>query len=198
MDDKTAQLRDIFLDVADDETVTESQEPTRGTLAGDRPPVDERLVDVIERMRERFAFETALEDGTYAAIVRRYYDGEDDATIAQALGVDAATVFAARADLHLVREADAPDVDVAALRERVADGADPLSAAATLGHDEETARRAAAVLRSTDASRRVSHRYRSEFQEVLTDADVAVRLTAGVQEDGLEDATEDAETDVQF
>lgn len=198
MDDKTEELRDIFLDVADDGTVTESQAETRGSLAGDRPPVDERLVDTVGRMRERFDFETDLDDETYAAVVRRYYDDQDDAAIAEALDLDPETVFAARADLHLLREVDAADADLGALRERAAEGADPLSAAATLGYDETTARRAAAVLAARDASRRVSHRYRSEFEEILTDADMAVRLTASVHEDGLEDATDDMETDVQF
>ncbi len=198
MDDKTAELRDIFLDVADEETVTESQAESRGSLAGDRPPVDDRLVDVVERMRERFAFETELDDDTYAAIVRRYYDDQSDAAIAAAIDLDPDTVFAARADLHLVQESDGGRVDLAALRERIGDGEDPRAAAATLGLDDATADRATAVVRAQDRSRRVSHRYRSEFEEILTDADMAVRLTASVHEDGLADATDDMETDVQF
>ena len=198
MDDKTAELRDIFLDVAGDETVTESQSEQRGTLVGDGEPVEERLVDVIERMRERFTFETALDTATYAAIVRRFYDGQADEQVAVDLDLERATVFRARADLHLLREDDADDVDLAAVRERVADGADPMAAAATLGYDEPTAERAAEVLRAQDASRRVSQRYRSEFEEILTDADIAVRLTASAHEDGLDEATDDIETDVQF
>jgi hypothetical protein len=198
MDEKTEELRDIFLDVAEDETVTESQAERRGTLGGDGPPVEERLRDVVERMRERFDFETDLLTETYAAIVRRFYDGAADEQIAVELDLLAETVRSARTDLHLLRDADAADVDLAAIRERVADGADPVTAAATLGYDEPTAERAAAVLRAQDASRRVSQRYRTEFEEILTDADVTVRLTAGVQEDGLDDVTEDMETDVQF
>lgn len=198
MDDKTAELRDIFLDVADEETVTESQAESHGTLAGDRPPVDDRLVDVVERMRERFAFETDLADDTYAAIVRRYYDDQSDEAIAVATDLALGTVFVARMDLHLIRESDGDQVDLSALRERIDDGGDPLAAAATLGLDDETAQRAIAVVRAQDRSRRVSHRYRSEFEEILTDADMAVRLTASVHEDGLADATDDMETDVQF
>ena len=198
MDEKTEELRDIFLDVAEDETVTESQAERRGTLTGDGESVEDRLHDVVERMRERFDFETALSTETYAAIVRQFYDGAADEQIAVALDLEVKTVMRARADLHLLRDGDAADVDLAAIRERVADGADPLTAAATLGHDEPTAERAAEVLRAQDASRRVSQRYRSEFEEILTDADVTVRLTAGVQDDGLDDATEDIQTDVQF
>jgi hypothetical protein len=198
MDDKTEELRDIFLDVADDETVTETQEEGRGTLAGDGPPVEERLRDVVERMRDRFDFATDLETDTYVEVVRRFYDGQADEQIAVDCDLDRATVFQARADLHLVRDDDAADVDLSEISERVADGADPLSAAATLGYDEATAERAAEVLRAQNASRRVSQRYRSEFEEIMTDADMAVRLTASAQDDGLEEATEDIETDVQF
>jgi len=198
MDEKTEELRDIFLDVAEDETVTESQSEPRGTLTGDDAPVRERLVDVVERMRDRFDFETDLATETYAEIVRRFYDGQADEQLAVDLDLDRATVFRARADLHLLREDDAADVDLAAIRERVADGADPMAAAATLGYDESAAERARAVLRARDASRRVSQRYRSEFEEILTDADIAVRLTASAQEDGLAEATEDIETDLQF
>ena len=45
MDEKTEELRDLFLDVADDGTVTESQEETPGSLTEERPE-DERLDDV--------------------------------------------------------------------------------------------------------------------------------------------------------
>ena len=60
---------------------------------------------------------------------------------------------------------------------------------------EGTAR---AVLRAKDEARRASQRYRSEFEEILTDADLTVQLTASVRDDGLEEATEDIETDVDF
>ena len=36
------------------------------------------------------------------------------------------------------------------------------------------------------------------FEEVLTDADISVRLTADARADGLDEATEDAEVDVDF
>lgn len=198
MDEKTAELRDIFMDVAEDETVTESQTEQRGTLADDGPPVDQRLADVIVRMRERFDFETDLSTATYADVVCRFYDGKADEQIAVDLECSRGTVFHARADLHLLREDDAADADLGAIRERVTAGEDPQTAAERAGYEGGTAERAAAVVRANNASRRVSHRYRSEFEEILTDADMAVRLTASAHEDGLDEATEDTETDVQF
>lgn len=198
MDEKTAELRDLFLDVADEETVTESQAESRGTLAGSDADVEDRLEDVISRMRDRFEFETDLADETYVAVVRQFYDGRSDAEIGEDLDRAVDSVVRARLDLHLVREEDATGVDLDALREQLADGADVTEAAATLDVEEDLARRAERVLSAHDASRRVSHRFRSEFEEILTDADLAVRLTAGAQEDGLEDATEDAEVDLDL
>ena len=55
MDDKTEELRDIFLDVSDDETVTESQQDTHGSLASD-DEIDARIADTVTRMREEFDF----------------------------------------------------------------------------------------------------------------------------------------------
>lgn len=195
MDDQTERLRDIFMDVADDESVTEGQSESRGTLARDPAAVDDRLADVVARMRERFDFETDLPTETYVAVVRGVYDGRDDAAIAADVDADPATVRRARADLHLVEPADA-GVDVDALGDRVADGDDPSTAAAALGAEDPDV--AASVHRALDRSRRVSQRFRSEFEEILTDADISVRLTADAQEDGLADATEDAEVDVDF
>ncbi len=203
MDEKTEELRDIFLDVADEEAVTESQAEGRGTLAGDEADLDERLTAVVERMRDRYDFRTALDDAAYPRIVRGFYDGNDDAAIADDLGLDPETVFRARADLHLVSEDDA-ELDLDALRDvlevdpREADGDDLAAATATLDADEDAVRRASIVLAAMQASRRVSHRFRSEFEDVIPEADLSVRLTAEAHEDGLQEATEDAEVDTDF
>jgi len=198
MDERTERLRDIFMDVADGATVTESQAERRGTLAGDAGDIDERLATVIERLTERFDVDATLETDALVAVVRGFYEGRDDAAIADDLGVAPSTVFRARTDLHLVREADAPDVDLEVLRERIADGEAPETAARALGVDGDGAERAARVAAAQDRSRRVSHRFRSAFEEILTDADMSVRLTADAREDGLAAATEDAEVDVDF
>ena len=58
MNEKTEELRDIFTDVTDGEdTITESQEDTRGSLERDERSDEERLRSVVQQMRERYAFE---------------------------------------------------------------------------------------------------------------------------------------------
>src|SRR6056297_1689759 len=59
MDEKTEELRDIFMDVTDESTVTEQQEETHGSLSSETE-VDERLEDVVARMRDRYDFGTTL------------------------------------------------------------------------------------------------------------------------------------------
>jgi hypothetical protein len=190
MEDRTDRLRDIFLDATGEESVTESQTGQRGSLAD--TAVEDRFVDAVERMRDRFDFRTDLGTETLRAVVERFYDGETDEDIASALDVSTGAVFTARMDLHLVREAT--DVDRAALRDSLGDGRTDAEIAAELDADVDRIRRTRRVVESERESRRVGHRFRTEFEEILTDADVAVQRTAAVREDGLDEATEDAET----
>ena len=196
MDEKTEHLRDIFMDVADDETVTESQAEQRGSLlrAGS---VNERLEGTIGKMRERFDFDTELDDHALRVVVRRFYDGESDDGIATVLRIPVEAVFEARMDLHLVREDDAGDVDLSAVR-RLLDDATTEDVAARLDVDPGTVSRAREVIAAENRAQRVSQRFRTEFEEILTDADIAVRLTADTREDGLDEATEGMEVDVDF
>jgi len=201
MDDKTAQLRDIFIDVADEETVTESQHESRGSLATDEESVDARLRSVIERLREKFDIRTSLDDGQLCRLVRGFYAGDDDDTIATALGCSPEEVFRARMDLHLVCEADLPgDRLQSAIRstdtESDAVTVDELPAGCELG--STAFGRAREAVAAVDRSRRVSHRFRTDFEETLTDADLSVQFTADAHEDGLEDATDGAEVGVQL
>jgi len=200
MEEKTEQLRDIFVEVAGEESVTETQAKQRGSLLPAESVAD-RLADVVSRMRERFDFETGLDDAALSTVVERFYDGDSDEEIADALGCSPGTVFAARLDLHLVRE-DEPALDPAAVRDHLADAndADPSDAAIAdaLGADPAEAARTRGVIEARREARLVSHRFRMEFGEILADADVAVQFTADAQEDGLEEATEDIETDVEF
>ena len=122
MDDKTAELRDLFVAATGEESVTESQSTPRGSLADDldADTVDERLADLIATMRDRYAFASSLPTDDLRRIVRAFFDPEADgadegawseeadAALAASLSsdVDAGAVFRARMDLHLVADAD--------------------------------------------------------------------------------------------
>ena len=198
MDDKTEELRDIFMSVSDEETVTETQAETRGSLSGtDEERVAQRLRELVETLRERESFETDFDTEAYVEAVRAFYDDADDAEIAERLDCAAETAFDARLDLHLVREADrdAP-FELCVLRKRR--DADDETLATDLGVDPETVAHYRQVVAAEDAARGANHRYRSEFDELLADADLAGKFVADVQEDGLREAAEDIETDVSF
>jgi len=200
MDEKTEELRDIFVDVAGEETVTESQAEARGSLIDeDDEQVAARLEGVLERMGERYEFDADLDEEALYAVVRRFHEGKDDAAIADALDTDREEVFLARTDLHLLREADleAP-FDLDELRELL-DAEYTLSEMATvLDAEEQTVGRYRRVINTQRESRQVNGRFRDEFEEILTDADLGTRMTADVRETGLEDATDGMETDVSF
>ena len=200
MDEKTEELRDIFMDVAEKGTVTERQQEGHGSLSEvDEAEIAERLRAVVADMRERYDFETGLDDETLAEIVRGFYAGEDDETLARDLDLDAETVFTARMDLHLIGEddADAP-LSMSTLRDLLAEDADDDTIAAELDADDDTIAHFRHVAAAQNRARRASHRFQTAFEDALTDADLSIRLTASVQEDGLEDATDDMETNVSF
>ncbi|MBX0322418.1 conditioned medium-induced protein 4 [Halomicroarcula sp. F13] len=197
MDEKTEELRDIFMDVAEEGTVTESQEASRGSLTDvDESTVAERLREVVARMRDRYEFRTDLDTDALVTVVREFYEGHEDDAIASDLGVDESTVFEARLDLHLLREADDADVafDMAAFRRRTVAGATTDELAATFDVDADDAAHYRRVVEAQAASRRVSHRFQSEFEDVLTDAGLATQMTAAVRESGLDEATEDIDS----
>lgn len=200
MDEKTEELRDIFMDVADEATVTESQEETHGSLQSETE-VEERIAAVIAEMRDRYDFGTTLSDDELVTVVRGFYGGDSDAEIARDLG-DASlgkTVARARIDLHLVRDADtdAP-FDLDALRELLDDGATAAECADELDVSESTVRRYRRVLEAQQERRTVNDRFRDEFENVLQDRELSERLTEDIHEDGLDDATEGMETNVSF
>jgi len=197
MEEKTEQLRDIFIDVAGEETVTETQTEQRGSLVG-RGPVDDRLADVIERMRERYGFGTALDDQQLCTVVKRFYDGADDGEIASAVDAPTEAVVEARLAFHLVREDEAAGVDRSTALEVLDGTASVREAASAADASVDAVAHAVQVLEARRESRQVSQRFRTEFEEILTDADIAVRLTADVRDDGLEEAAEDIETDTDF
>ena len=195
MNEKTEELRDIFTSVTDEETVTESQEETRGSLEQDERSVEERLESVIEGMRDRYDFEMSQSTEDLVALATAFYDGDTDEEMAAALEVDPEEVFSARLSLHLIRETDAEDVDLATIRDFEGDDE---TLAADLGVSVSELRRYREVAKATAESRAANDRYRDEFDSILGEAGLAEPMTTDVREDGLEDATEGMETDVSF
>ncbi len=200
MDEKTEELRDIFLSTTGEDTVTETQERGRGSLATEGD-VREQLQGVIEGMRSKLGFETDLSDEDLVTVVEAYYAGDSDTEIARELGDEsmAKAVGRARLDLHIVRErdTDAP-FDLEDLRGMLEADRTNEEMADELDVSEATVRRYRRVLETQQERRRVADWYRGEFESILQDRDLAERLTSSLSETGLEDATEGQEVDVDF
>jgi hypothetical protein len=200
MDKKTEELRDMFLDMTDEETVTERQEETHGSL-GTEEKAEEQLLAVVAEMRERYGFDTRLTDEELTTVVRRFYAGDEDAEIARELGDESLedSVGRARIDLHLFRLSDteAP-FEIEALRTLVRDGVATADCATKLGAEEATVRRYRRVIEAKAEARTVNQQYSNEFENILQDRDISDRMTSDIQQDGLDDATDGMETNVSF
>ncbi|MES3516227.1 MAG: conditioned medium-induced protein 4 [Natronomonas sp.] len=198
MDDRTAELRDVFLSVTDEEAVTEQQTEGRGSLVADRE-VETQLRAVIEEMQEQFSFSTTLSEDELLCVVEGFFEGTTDSELAERLGVSRRTVFRARMDLHLVRDRDAEaPFALSDLRELLLSDASAASAAEELDVSESTVRRYARVLRAHDDARRVSDRFYSAFADAFVEAGLDDSLTADVTRDGLDDATAGMENNLSF
>ncbi|MFW6003317.1 MAG: conditioned medium-induced protein 4 [Halanaeroarchaeum sp.] len=200
MDEKTEELRDIFMEVSDDAEVTEHQSESRGSLVDD-VDVAERLTEIVGRMREDLGFDTTLDDEALVTVVRGFYEGDSDAEIAADLGdgTVAGTVRRARIDLHLLRDRDEdPPVPLEDLQEALDSSSSIAAAAAHLDVSESTVRRYRRVLDAKREIRRVNDRYRDDFEDLLEDRGLAERMTRDVRETGLEGAIEGQETDTQL
>ena len=197
MTENTDELRDIFRRVADEDTVTETQEESPGSLT-DEGASRERLVGIIERMRADHEFETELSDAELATVVRRFYDDDGDDDIAEALDVSPREAFRARMDLHLVRETDTDPFDPAALRDHLADGESTAEIADRLDVTGSTVGRYRRVVEAEKEARRVSERFRTEFEDAVLGPEAGERFTEEMTEDGLDGATEGTETNVSF
>ncbi|WP_458207248.1 conditioned medium-induced protein 4 [Haladaptatus sp. NG-SE-30] len=198
MDKKTEELRDIFMDVTDEATVTEAQEETHGSL-GSEEKVDERLRDVIEDMRERYEFDTSLSTEELVTVVRRFYAGDEDDEIASELDASEDTVARSRIDLHLFRrsETDVP-FDIRTFRALLADDTPLSDCAAELDISESTARRYQHIVEARDEARTANQQFTNEFENILHDRELSDRMAQDIQQDGLDDATEGMETNVSF
>jgi len=222
MDEKTADLRDIFVETTGSDTVTERQGESRGTLTDrDAAATDERVRELVAALRDRYGFSTNLDDATYARIARASFEESDDEAIADRLGgdetrdaeetgdaddgdgrVDPETVRDARLDLHLVRERDREvDADAFAyedVKRLTAAGRSIVECADALDADPDAVARYARVARVDVTSTRANDRFRDELRDLLTDAEIEGSHAADAREDGLEEATEDIETDVSL
>jgi hypothetical protein len=219
MDEKTAELRDIFVETTGSDTVTERQAESPGSLTDrDEAAVRERVGELIAAMRERYDFSTDLDDATYARIARARFELDDDAAIATALAagddaggegddpepvaVDADAVRDARFDLHLVREADREVDDApfeyADVKSLTAEGRSIVDCAEALDADPDAVAKYARVARVDLTSTRANDRFRDEFRDLLTDAEIEGNHAESAREDGLKEATEDIETDVSL
>ena len=198
MDEKTEELREIFIDATGADTVTQRQEESPGSLA-DESDESERVRELVAEMQSETTFETALDLEAYETIARLFFEDADDEAIAAEVGCDPETAVAARLDLHLVRESDrdAP-FDLDELRRLRVEETPPAACAERLGVDEATVAEYVPVVETEIAATRVNDRFRDGFAELLSDADLGERLAADAREDGLEEATEDMETNVSF
>lgn len=193
MDEKTEELRDIFLGVAEDGTVTERQAEQKGSLAADEGAADEQLREVLAEMHESYDFGTDLDDDSLVRVVRGFHEGETDADLAETLEEDEETIVRARLDCHLVREDDLDGHERARLRRLLADESES-AVADELGVSVERIGHYQRVLSAEAAARQVSERFRAAFADALPDAAIATSMTEEMREDGLADATDGSET----
>ena len=197
MDEKTAELRDIFVEATGEESVTEGQSADRGSLLDD--PDDDRVRAVLERLREETDVRTDLSPAAHERVVRLFFEGLSDAEIAAELDRPAETVVRARLDAHLVRPSDREvEFDRDRLRRLVREGVPATERAAAVDADGATVARQSAVIEAELVSTRHNHRFRDELAELLSDAPLGERLASAAREDGLREATEDIETDVKL
>jgi hypothetical protein len=196
MDDDTAALRDLFLDVADEETVTEPGTPERGSLL-DLPTVRDRLADIVAELADAGDLTTALDPDHLPDLVIAVYDGASDDAIARELDADPVEVARARLDCGLVRDADLDIPDREAL-DGCLQRADPADCADQLELEsvdvERYVRAREIVAQRGDGPTSVAER----IERAFADTDLSAHRTAGVRDDGLREAAADIETDVEF
>ncbi|WP_048075609.1 hypothetical protein [Haloquadratum walsbyi] len=217
MDEKTADLRDIFLETTGTETVTDKQDNDRGSLIDNNDAtIEDRLQTIISQLRNQFADDLSVSDEILSQIARGFFDPElnpetqsdtqwsqaADAKLAASIAdsdIDADTVFAARMSLHLVTDADreAP-FDLDRLRSLLAEGKSTTACAETLETTPTTVDRLQRVIEAEAESRQVSHRFRASLADLLSDNALSERLATDARRDGLEPAIDDLETDVSL
>ena len=210
MDDKTADLRDLFVETTGEETVTETQTAARGSLStdDDADAVENALSALIDEMADRYEFDTDLPESDLRRVVRAFFDPETagvggswstnaDAAVAASLpgDADAETVFHARMDLHLVADTDrdgpVPYTDLRALvsTESPTDGVDAGGDAPDVDRDASVTDDAAlAAALPGDVDPATVRRYRR-----VAEADLTSRRTNHRYRDAFADLLTDAD-----
>jgi len=215
MDEKTSDLRDLFVETTGSGTVTERQAESRGTLTDrDDAVIDERVRELVAAMRERYDFSTDLDDATYARIARGRFEKDDDEAVATALdekreadGDDERSEAGAGSKPHpsstrdrprrAVRPPPRPRGRPRGRRRRVrlrgpeaADrrgGRSIVECADALDADPDAVAKYARVARVDLTSTRANDRFRDEFRDLLTDADIEGSHAETARNDGLEE-----------
>jgi hypothetical protein len=200
MDEKTEELREVFLDVVDEETVTERQEDPRGSIAVDDDEVERSLRSTIATMEDRYDVAPGFSREELTELVRLFYDGKPDDEIAQELGgFDTDAVTRARFDLHLVTAEDRESpIEIDDLRERLDAGRSLGEIAGRADTTEAALARRKRVAEVDEERRLVGDRFRLEFERLLGERNLAERFTERITDDGLDDATEGIDTNVSL
>lgn len=105
MDEKTEELRDIFMSVSDDETLVEEQKEKAITAT---QSAEERMEDVIGTLQSEHDVELREEMTTVIEIVKEYFQDRSDEEIADELDTPEDAVAHDRITLHLFHESDPP------------------------------------------------------------------------------------------
>jgi hypothetical protein len=187
--EKTDRLREIFLDVAGDHTVTEDQQETPSTIESNSVPSDS-LRAIIQEMKQKYGFRTSLETDELITLVRLFYEDYSDTAIARELGNASRdkTVTRARIHLQLFRETDfdAP-VDLDELRDLLDAETSTTKIAKALDTSKSTIGRYRRILDAEQAAEAVDHRYQQRFEEALSDPETDHSIREALKS-GLDDA----------
>lgn len=195
-EDRTERLRELFVDVTGDTTVTEQQEPSP-TVLGTQHDSDATLRETIQEMCEEYGIQTSLTVDELATVVRLFYDERSDTAIARELGDSSRdrTIARARINLQLFRETDfeAP-FDLTHLREMMTNDLPTTSIAEQFNVSETTVRSYRRLLEQEREAIATDYAYPTRFQEILADDEFDDREPdPTLRYDGLSDAIEGAD-----
>lgn len=198
--EKTEKLRDLFMEVTDESTVTEEQEESHGTLK-DEEEIKEEVKRIVNEMVDRYDIRTKLEDDDLVEIVRLYHDDYSDTEIARELGDQKLnkTVARTRIKLHLFRDSDfdAP-FEMDELRDLIDEDLSTSEIAEELDVSSSTVRSYANVVEAEREAKKVNDKYQERFKDVLEDREISEKMTSAAKDDGLSEATEGLEVDMDM